>query len=71
MYGLPKMQKISIGDRSVVGSKKCSTKPLSGTIYNTFEKIFFIVQRFHKKASFNHVVKKSGFCTNRSQLSQS
>ena len=52
MYWLPNMHKIPVGGRFIVGSRNCSTKPLSDMISKVFKMIFNHVESFHRKSLF-------------------
>ena len=52
MYWTPKMHYTPSRARFIVSSAKCSTKPLSRVISNTFKLIFNQIQNFHDKSKF-------------------
>ena len=52
MYWTPKMHYTPSRARFIVSSAKCSTKPLSHVISNTFKLIFSQIQNFHDKSKF-------------------
>ena len=52
MYWTPKMHYTPSRARFIVSSAKCSTKPLSRVVSNTFKLIFNQVQNFHNKSRF-------------------
>ena len=52
MYWTPKMHYNPSRARFIVSSAKCSTKPLSRVISNTFKLIFNQIQIFHDKSKF-------------------
>ena len=52
MYWTPKMHYNPSRARFIVSSAKCSTKPLSRVISNTFKLIFNQIQSFHDKSKF-------------------
>ena len=52
MYWMPKMHKNPTGQRFIIASKFCSTKPLSRTISSVFNLIYSQMENFHLKAKF-------------------
>ena len=52
MYWTPKMHYTPSRARFIVSSAKCSTKPLSHIVSNTFKLIFKQIQSFHDKSKF-------------------
>ena len=60
MYCFPKLHKTPIGDRFIIASKNCCTKPLSSVISKIFEILFKHVENFHNKSTFYSSYKK--FC---------
>ena len=52
MYWTPKMHYVPSRARFIVSSAKCSTKPLSRIVSNTFKRIFKQIQNFHNKSKF-------------------
>ena len=52
MYWTPKMHYTPSRARFIVSSAKCSTKPLSRVVSNTFKLIFNQIQNFHDKSKF-------------------
>ena len=52
MYWTPKMHYNPSRARFIVSSAKCSTKPLSHAISNTFKLIYNQIQNFHLKSKF-------------------
>ena len=52
MYWMPKMHKNPTGQRFIIASKFCSTKPLSKTISSVFNLIFNQIENFRLKAKF-------------------
>ena len=52
MYWTPKMPYIPSRTRFIVSSSKCSTKPLSRVMSNTFKLTFNRIQNFHEKSKF-------------------
>ena len=52
MYWTPKMHKTPSGNRFIIASKHCSTKPLSKAVSGAFKLIFNQVERFHSNAKF-------------------
>ena len=52
MYWMPKMHKNPTGQRFIIASKFCSTKPLSKSISRVFSLIFTQIENFHTKANF-------------------
>ena len=52
MYWTPKMHYTPSRARFIVSSSKCSTKPLSRVISNTFKLIYNQIQNFHEKSKF-------------------
>ena len=52
MYWMPKMHKNPTGQRFIIASKFCSTKPLSKSISRVFSLIFTQIENFHTKAKF-------------------
>ena len=52
MYWTPKMHYTPSRARFIVSSSKCSTKPLSRVVSNTFKLIFNQIQNFHNKSKF-------------------
>ena len=52
MYWTPKMHYNPSRARFIVSSAKCSTKPLSRIVSNTFKLIFNQIQSFHDKSKF-------------------
>ena len=67
MYWLPKMLKTPICARFVVASNYCSAKPVS----EIFKMIFNAVESLHNKSPFIEVVRNSGLCNLRFQLTLS
>ena len=47
IYWLPKLHKTPTGARSIIASKNCSTKPLSGEISKIFKILFKHAENFH------------------------
>ena len=58
MYWLPKLHKTPIGDRYIIASKNCSTKPLSSVISKIFKMLFRHVENVHKKSRFYFIFLK-------------
>jgi len=52
MYWTPKMHKTPSGNRFIIASKHCATKPLYGAVSSAFKLIFSQIERFHKNAKF-------------------
>ena len=52
MYWTPKMHKTPSGQRFIIASKHCSTKPLSKAVSSAFKLIFNQIERFHTNAKF-------------------
>ena len=51
-YWLTKMHKAPVGCDFIVASKQFSTKPLTKTTSNVFERIYSLVESFHNKSQF-------------------
>ena len=52
MYWTPKMHKTPSGQRFIIASKHCSSKPLSKAVSSAFKLIFNQIERFHTNAKF-------------------
>ena len=58
IYWIPKLHKNPIGNRFIIASKRCSTKPLTKTVSKIFKMIFSKIENFHHKGHFYSKVKK-------------
>ena len=58
MYWMPKMHKNPTGQRFIIASKFCSTKPLSRTISSVLNLIYSQIENFHLIAKFLSNCKK-------------
>ena len=59
MYWMSKMHKNPTGQRFIIASKFCSTKPLSKPISRVF--IFTPIEDFHSKAKFYRATTNFGY----------
>ena len=55
MYWIPKLHKNPVGSRYIIASKKCSMKPLSKAVSNTFKLIYSQIENsYHKSKSITN-----------------
>ena len=52
MHWTPKIHKTPTGSRFIIGSKKCSLKPLGQTVTKIFKVLFHLKRSYYRKAGF-------------------